>query len=48
MPESSDIGMSSPVHDFDDASEIIPQGEPLALSEEERDGEELFGDNLEA
>lgn len=48
VPESSDIGTSSPSHDFEDESEIIPQGDPLELDVEEQDGEELFGDNLEA
>lgn len=46
VPESSDIG-TSPPHEFEDESEIIPQGEELRFEEEE-DGEELFGDNLEA
>lgn len=46
MPESSDIG-SSPAHDFDDESEIIPQGDPIEIDEEEQ-GEDLIGDNLEA
>lgn len=50
VPESSDIGASSPLRSFEDESEIIPQGEPLQIDniEEEEDGEELFGDNLEA
>jgi hypothetical protein len=50
VPESSDIGTSSPLHDFEDESEIIPQGEPLRLENEVEDeeGEELFGNNLEA
>ncbi|XKL61913.1 hypothetical protein PGB90_001746 [Kerria lacca] len=48
VPESSDIGTSPPLHQFEDESEIIPQGEPLQLEDEEDNGEELFGDNLEA
>lgn len=50
MPESSDIGTSSPLHDFEDESEIIPQGEPLQLDDalEDEEGEELFGNNMEA